>query len=92
LAQLLDGEGATLAKQALPFNEQGEFVLRRMLREMLRHLLRVMLRSVANAGASAVASRVANHVALSGDNIVAHSRGNRVNQPIIRQTSSLSTA
>jgi len=42
--QPLDGEGATLAKQALPLNEQGGFVLRVMLRPVLRF--------VANAGAS----------------------------------------
>ena len=65
--QPLDGERATLAKQALPLNEQGGFVLRRMLRAMLCHLLRVMLRSVANGGAS----DVANHVASSGANHVA---------------------
>jgi hypothetical protein len=69
-----------LAKQALPLNEQGGFVLRRMLREMLRLILRPVLRIVDL------------RVASFGDNNVAHSRCARVNRPIFRQTSSLSTA
>jgi hypothetical protein len=80
----LDGERAALAKQALPLNWSNGSVLRVKLRQMLRWF--------ANGGASEVASRVANRVASSGDNIVAHSRCVRVNRPIFRQTSSLSTA
>jgi hypothetical protein len=53
LVQPLDGEEATLAKQALPLKGTRGSVLR----AMLRHLLRVMLRSVANAGASRPVNR-----------------------------------
>jgi hypothetical protein len=48
LAQPLDGERATLAKQALPLNWSNGSVLRRMLRQVLRWF--------ANSGASRVAS------------------------------------
>jgi hypothetical protein len=76
------------AKQALPLKVTRGSMLRVMMREMLR----LVLRPVANGGASEVASPVANFGASFGDNIVAHSRCDRVKQPIFRQTSSLNTA